>query len=124
MYLFKKFLPVLALFMFINAVGLFSINFLPIEGVKMPFVLAVNGMLFALSLLNFRRVQKMDIHKPNQMVQSVMLGTLIKMMVFAVAALIYSKQQKGPVGLITLLISMGLYLVYTYVEIQWTLKKQ
>lgn len=124
MYSFKKFLPVLALFMFINAVGLYSINFLPIEGVKMPFVLVVNGMLFALSLLNFRRVQKMDIYKPNQMVQSVMLGTLIKMMVFAVAALVYSKQQKGPVGLITLLISMGLYLVYTYVEIQWTLKKQ
>lgn len=124
MYSFKKFLPVLALFMFINAIGLYSINFLPIEGVKMPFVLVVNGMLFALSLLNFRRVQKMDIHKPNQMVQSVMLGTLIKMMVFAVAALVYSKQQKGPVGLITLLISMGLYLVYTYVEIQWTLKKQ
>jgi hypothetical protein len=110
--------------MFINAIGLYSINFLPIEGVKIPFVLVVNGMLFALSLLNFRRVQKMDIHKPNQMVQSVMLGTLIKMMVFAVAALVYSKQQKGPVGLITLLISMGLYLVYTYVEIQWTLKKQ
>lgn len=124
MYSFKKFLPVLALFMFINAIGLYSINFLPIEGVKMPFVLVVNGMLFALSLLNFRRVQKMDIHKPNQMVQSVMLGTLIKMMVFAVAALVYSKQQKGPVGFITLLISMGLYLVYTYVEIQWTLKKQ
>jgi len=124
MYSFKKFLPVLALFMFINAIGLYSINFLPIEGVKIPFVLVVNGMLFALSLLNFRRVQKMDIHKPNQMVQSVMLGTLIKMMVFAVAALVYSKQQKGPVGLITLLISMGLYLVYTYVEIQWTLKKQ
>ena len=124
MYSFKKFLPVLALFMFINAIGLYSINFLPIEGVKIPFVLVVNGMLFALSLLNFRRVQKMDIHKPNQMVQSVMLGTLIKMMVFAVAALVYSKQQKGPVGLITLLISMGLYLVYTYVEIQWTLKKK
>ena len=124
MYSFKKFLPVLALFMFINAIGLYSINFLPIEGVKIPFVLVVNGMLFALSLLNFRRVQKMDIHKPNQMVQSVMLGTLIKMMVFAVAALVYSKQQKGPVGLITLLISMGLYLVYTYLEIQWTLKKQ
>ena len=121
---FKQFLPILSLFIFINAIGLYSINFLPIEGVKVPFVLVVNGMLFALSLLNYRRVRKMGIHKPNQMVQSVMLGTLIKMMVFAVAALVYSKQQKGPVGLITLLISMGLYLVYTYLEIQWTLKKQ
>lgn len=58
------------------------------------------------------------------MVQSVMLGTIIKMMVFAVAALLYAKQQKGPVGLNSLLISMGLYMAYTYLEIQWSLKKQ
>jgi uncharacterized membrane protein YidH (DUF202 family) len=124
MSLFKKILPVLALFAFINAIGLFSINFFLIKEVKIPFILVVNGMLFVLSLLNFRRVQQMDLNKPNQMVQSVMIGTLIKMMVFAVAALIYSKQQKGPVGYTTLLISMGLYLVYTYIEIRLTLKKQ
>jgi hypothetical protein len=66
----------------------------------------------------------MDITKHNQMVKSLIMGTLVKMMVFAIAALIYSKQQKAPVGMTTLLISMGIYLVYTYLEIQWTLKKQ
>lgn len=120
----KKFLPVAALFMVINAIGLYSIYFLPLEGVKMTFILVVNTMLFALSFLNYRRVLKMDISKPNQMVQSVMIGTIIKMMVFAVAALVYAKQQKTPVGLTSLFISMGLYLTYTYLEIQWTLKKQ
>lgn len=120
---FKKFLPVLALFMFINAVGLYSIYYLSIEGVKMPFILVVNAMLFALSFFNYRRVLNMDISKPNQMVQSVMIGTIIKMMVFAVAALVYAKQQKAPVGLTSLFMSMGLYLTYTYLEIQWTLKK-
>jgi hypothetical protein len=81
-------------------------------------------MLFALSFFNYRRVLNMDISKPNQMVQSVMIGTIIKMMVFAVAALVYAKQQKAPVGLTSLFMSMGLYLTYTYLEIQWTLKKQ
>jgi hypothetical protein len=81
-------------------------------------------MLFVLSVFSFRRIQKMDVQKPNLMVQSVMMGTIIKMMVFAVAALVYAKQQKGPVGLTSLFISMGLYLVYTYLEIQWSLKKQ
>ena len=65
----------------------------------------------------------MDLSKPNQMVQSVMMGTLVKMMIFAIAALIYSRQNLGPVGLITLFISMGIYLMYTVLEIQWTLKK-
>ncbi len=119
----KKFLPVTALFVLMNTIGLFCIYFFPIKGIKLSFILVVNLMLFVLALFNFWRIQKMDLSKPNQMVQSVMMGTLVKMMIFAIAALIYSRQNLGPVGLITLFISMGIYLIYTFLEIQWTLKK-
>jgi hypothetical protein len=119
----KKFLPVTALFVLMNTIGLYCIYFFPIKGIKLTFILVVNLMLFVLALFNFWRIQKMDLSKPNQMVQSVMMGTLVKMMIFAIAALIYSRQNLGPVGLITLFISMGIYLMYTFLEIQWTLKK-
>jgi hypothetical protein len=119
----KKFLPVTALFVLMNTIGLYCIYFFPIKGIKLSFILVVNLMLFVLALFNFWRIQKMDLSKPNQMVQSVMMGTLFKMMIFAIAALIYSRQNLGPVGLITLFISMGIYLMYTFLEIQWTLKK-
>lgn len=119
----KKFLPVTALFVLMNTIGLYCIYFFPIKGIKLTFILVVNLMLFILALFNFWRIQKMDLSKPNQMVQSVMMGTLVKMMIFAIAALIYSRQNLGPVGLITLFISMGIYLMYTFLEIQWTLKK-
>ena len=119
----KKFLPVSALFVLMNTIGLYCIYFFPIKGIKLSFILVVNLMLFFLALFNFWRIQKMDLSKPNQMVQSVMMGTLVKMMIFAIAALIYSRQNLGPVGLITLFISMGIYLMYTFLEIQWTLKK-
>lgn len=119
----KKFLPITALFVLMNTIGLFCIYFFPIKGIKLSFILVVNLMLFILALFNFWRIQKMDLSKPNQMVQSVMMGTLVKMMIFAIAALIYSRQNLGPVGLITLFISMGIYLMYTFLEIQWTLKK-
>lgn len=119
----KKFLPVTALFVLMNTIGLYCIYFFPIKGIKLSFILVVNLMLFVLALFNFWRIQRMDLNKPNQMVQSVMMGTLIKMMIFAIAALIYSRQNLGPVGLITLFISMGIYLMYTFLEIQWTLKK-
>jgi hypothetical protein len=119
----KKFLPVTALFVLMNTIGLFCIYFFPIKGIKLSFILVVNLMLFILALFNFWRIQKMDLSKPNQMVQSVMMGPLVKMMIFAIAALIYSRQNLGPVGLITLFISMGIYLMYTFLEIQWTLKK-
>jgi hypothetical protein len=119
----KKFLPVTALFVLMNTIGLYCIYFFPIKWIKLSFILVVNLMLFILALFNFWRIQKMDLSKPNQMVQSVMMGTLVKMMIFAIAALIYSRQNLGPVGLITLFISMGIYLMYTFLEIQWTLKK-
>ncbi|MFN5023116.1 MAG: hypothetical protein ACK5EG_03600 [Chitinophagaceae bacterium] len=119
----KKFLPVTALFVLMNTMGLYCIYIFPIKGIKLSFILVVNLMLFVLALFNFWRIQKMDLSKPNQMVQSVMMGTLVKMMIFAIAALIYSRQNLGPVGLITLFISMGIYLMYTFLEIQWTLKK-
>jgi hypothetical protein len=119
----KKFLPVTALFVLMNTIGLYCIYFFPIKGIKLTFILVVNLMLFILALFNFWRIRKMDLSKPNQMVQSVMMGTLVKMMIFAIAALIYSRQNLGPVGLITLFISMGIYLMYTFLEIQWTLKK-
>lgn len=119
----KKFLPVTALFVLMNTIGLYCIYFFPIKGIKLSFILIVNLMLFILALFNFWRIRKMDLSKPNQMVQSVMMGTLVKMMIFAIAALIYSRQNLGPVGLITLFISMGIYLMYTFLEIQWTLKK-
>jgi hypothetical protein len=119
----KKFLPVTALFVLMNTIGLYCIYFFPIKGIMLSFILVVNLMLFILALFNFWRIQKMDLSKPNQMVQSVMMGTLVKMMIFAIAALIYSRQNLGPVGLITLFISMGIYLMYTFLEIQWTLKK-
>lgn len=119
----KKFLPVTALFVLMNTIGLYCIYFFPIKGIKLSFILVVNLMLFILALFNFWRIRKMDLSKPNQMLQSVMMGTLVKMMIFAIAALIYSRQNLGPVGLITLFISMGIYLMYTFLEIQWTLKK-
>ena len=121
--MFKKFLPVAALFMLLNAIGFYSMYFLSIQGIKISFILVVNAMLFVLSLFSFWRIRNMDLSKPNQMVQSVMMGTLIKMMIFAIAALIYARQQLGPVGLMTLCISMGIYLMYTFLEVQWTLKK-
>lgn len=119
----KKFLPILFLFVLANAL-LFNLeHFMPIVGLKTNFVLAVNLILFVLSFLHFRRVSKMDMQKPQIMVQSVMIGMILKMVVIAGGALLYASQKKGPVGMTTLLTSMGLYLVYMYLEIQWSTKK-
>lgn len=93
-------------------------------GLKRNFLLVVNSMLAALSILNFLRIQKMSATNPSAMVRSVMVGTLLKMMFFAIAALVYAKTQTTKVGVPTLLASMVMYLTYTWAEIQWATKKK
>mgnify|MGYP000311217802 CR=1 FL=1 len=120
----KKFQPILFLFIIVNAAVLNIQRFMPIEGLKTNFILVVNALLFGLSFFSFKRVKKMDTTKPHLMVQSVMVGTILKMVVLAGSALVYASQKKGPVGMTTLLTCMGLYLMYMYFEIQWSTKKQ
>lgn len=119
----KKFQPILAVFALVNALGFATKFYITNNSIKIDFILVVNMMLFLMSFFNFMRIRKLEASSANAMVRSVMVGTLIKMVVFAGAALVYATQKNGPVGISTLLISMGLYLIYTWLEIRWTNKK-
>lgn len=117
----KKIVPILILFVFINTILLFAnYNFTDGTMFKFKFIMAVNTMLFSMSIFNFLRARKMNTTNPHAMVRSVMVGTLLKMLIFAGAALAYATQVKTAVGIPTLLVSMALYLIYTWIEISWT----
>jgi hypothetical protein len=116
----KHLLPVLFVFVLVNGILLTAHSLLVEQFVKYEFVLAVNVMLLMMSIFNFNRIRKVDVKNPRALVNSVMIGTILKMVVFAGAALMYATQKKAPVGMPTLLTSMGLYLVYTWLEIKWT----
>ena len=73
-----------------------------------------------MAIFNFNRIRKVDMNNPRAMINSVMVGSLLKMLVFAGAAFFYATQKKAPVGIPTLLASMVLYLIYTWLEIKWT----
>jgi len=120
----KKNLTAFLLFMMVLVAGLtilFNGIILPI---KINFILTVNMMLFAMVFLNYIRLKKVDPANPNALIRSVILGTLLKLIVFAGAALTYVKQAKEPVGYPTLLTSMALYLVYTWLEIKEAVSKK
>ena len=121
---FKKNLTAFLLFMIVLVAGLMIVfNGIAVP-IKINFVLSVNMMLFAMTFLNHIRLQRVDKTNPNAIVRSVMMGTLLKLIVFAGAALTYLKQAKVPVGYPTLLSSMALYLAYTWLEIKdFTSKK-
>ncbi|TRZ76739.1 MAG: hypothetical protein D4R94_04335 [Chitinophagaceae bacterium] len=90
---------------------------------KIPFLMTVNGMLLFMSFFNYLRFIKSDKNNPNAMVRSVILGTLIKLMVFSSAALAYATQVKIPVGMVNLMAAMFFYIAYTWLEIKWAIRK-
>lgn len=124
LYFKKEFRPVFALFFAVLAIVLLTQKLalqLPINAV---FVMVVNGMLFSMALFNYKRISQVDVNNPNAMVRSVMTGTMLKFIVFGGAALWYATQKKAPIGTNNLFIAMGLYLVYTWIEIGWTKRKK
>lgn len=124
LYFQKEFRPVLAMFFAVLALVLLQQNMglnLPINSM---FIIVVNCMLFIMALFNYKRISEVDLKNPNAMVRSVMMGTMLKFIVFGGAALWYASQKKAPIGTNNLFIAMGLYLIYTWIEIGWTKRKK
>ena len=121
--LIKKMIPIFILFVFVNVLCYIGMELDFVMDVNYYFILVVNTMLLFMAILSYFRIRGMDKHNANAMVRSVMLGTLLKMGLFAIAALVYAKTQSTKVSMPTLLISMVLYLFYTWFEIKWTTQK-
>jgi hypothetical protein len=117
----KKMTPILGLFALVNTLCFLFMESMPYFNYY--FIIVVNTMLIFTAFLSYIRILKMDKNNPNAMIRSVMLGTLMKMGVFAIAALIYAKTQQTKVGIPTLLVCMGIYLLYAWLEIRWATKK-
>lgn len=115
---------VLILFIAINLLGLLAQKEILHLSIKINFVLVVNAMLLLMYFVNTIRIRQLDKANPNAMIRSVMMGTLLKMVVFVTVAMVYTTQVKVPVGMSTLMTSMGLYLFYTWLEIKVELYKK
>jgi hypothetical protein len=116
----KKIFPILFVFAFVNILLFLIMQFYQDSLVKINFLMVVNLMLLSVSFLNYIRLIKANYKNPNALVRSVIVGTMFKMLFFAVASLAYAFQVKATVGMPTLLSSMVLYLIYTWIEVSWT----
>jgi len=119
----KKTQSVLMLFVAMNLFGFLAQKGFFHTPFKINFLLVVNAMLLVMYFVNTIRINRMHKTNPNAMIRSVMIGTLLKMVVFVTVAMVYTIQVKIPVGMPTLIGSMGLYLFYTWLEIKGELYK-
>lgn len=123
-YLQNKFRPVFALFLSVFALGLILQKMAFKIAINANFIIIVNGILFLLALVNFKRLSQIDLNNPNKMFRSVIIGTMLKFIIFGGAALLYTSLNAVPIGNFNLLIAMSLYLWYNWFEIGWTKVKK
>lgn len=120
LYFHKNFHPVFALFFAVLSLALIQLKLPLHSAINSSFIIIVNSILFVIALINYKRLSQVDLSNPNRMVRSVMVGTMFKFIIFGGAALWYATQKKAPIGIYNLLIAMGLYLCYTWIELGWT----
>jgi hypothetical protein len=120
LYFQKNFRPVFAVFFAVLSLALIQLKLPLHSAINSSFIIIVNSILFVIALINYKRLSQVDLSNPNRMVRSVMLGTMLKFIVFGGAALWYATQKKAPIGIYNLIIAMALYLLYTWIEIGWT----
>ena len=114
----KKFIPVIGLFLLVNFVVFIFGNSLKEFGFNIGFLLVANAILFILTFLGFylqtKGVRSTNV---NAFIRGVYSSLLLKMFVIVVAILIYIVLMGGETNKPAILASMGIYLVYTALEV-------
>jgi hypothetical protein len=119
----KKFIPVIGLFLLINLIVIIFGNSLKEYGFDIGFLIVANLILFLLTFLGFyiqtRGVRSTNIHA---FIRGIYSSFLIKMFVIVGAILIYILVMGGEANKPSILTSMGIYLIYTFLEVVQLMK--
>lgn len=114
----KPWIPLVFLFIILNTFFLTAKDFLLKKGVDQEVLLGGNLVLFAASALSFYVSYRSILSpNPNASVRSLYGSFMIKFFIIVAAAFAYILTAKKNLNKPALFISMGLYLVYTIVEV-------
>lgn len=111
--------PMFVVFILVNAICIFFSEWMDAHDINHIVVGLANCILFIVSLIIYSMHKKTSQNtNPHAFIRSVMGGTLIKLFVFAGAALLYLYFAGENRSLFAIVASMGLYLVYTAIEVR------
>jgi len=121
--LIKKFIPVIGLFLLVNLILFIFGNSLKESGFNIGFLLAANVILFFITFLGFY-VQTKGVRSTNvnAFIRGVYSSLLIKMFIIVVAIVIYILVMGGKTDKLSILTAMGIYIIYTAVEVVQLMK--
>lgn len=120
----KPIKPLLLLFLGINALILVAKSRLEGMGIRYEVVTIANILLFLFTLISLLlQIKAASNTNSNAIVRAVMAGMGIKLIGFTVAILVYLSVVGKDKSNTSVYVSLGLYMVYTWVEVRLFLKQ-
>ena len=114
----RPIVPLIVLFVVLNSFFVTGRNFLERHDFDQSVLIIGNLILFAATLLSFFFAKRgLASSNPQAFVRSVYLSIMVKLFVCIIAALIYIFMFRDDLNKPALFTSMGLYLVYTFIEV-------
>lgn len=110
--------PMILLFILVNAFLLTEKNWLTTRGIDQEVLIVGNLLLFLASLFSYIITRRsLDSDNPNAFVRAMYGSFIIKFFALAIAAFIYIQAAKKNVNKPAIFVCMGLYIIYTVLEI-------
>ena len=114
----RPFSPVILLFIILNALFLTGRNTLERWNVDQKVLIAGNILLFVITLISFLLAQRgLKSSNTHVFIRAVIGSIMIKLFVSIIAAFIYISIFKKQINKPALFTCMGLYLIYTFLEV-------
>lgn len=119
------FSPIAILFVILSGFFVSDRGLLEKWGMDQPVLIIGNLILFVATLVSFwLGCRGLKTNNPQAIVRSVYGSFIAKFFILLIAALVYIMIIKTPVSKPSLLVCMGLYIVYTFLEVNILLKLQ
>jgi hypothetical protein len=121
--IYNKFIPVIILFILINALAFIFRDFLHSQGFAIRFLLIANLILFCLSLLGFFvQLKGLESSNINGFIRGVYSSLLLKIFIVIIILSIYLFANDGKINKPSLFTAMVLYILYTSIEVKQLMK--
>ena len=119
----KSFLPVVVVFIVINAFTFALMPFLKSSGFDISLLLVGNLLLFLLTAGGlFFQMRGLGSSNPNAFMRSIYASLILKIFVVLIAVLLYAFMNREHINKQSLFTCMGLYFVYTAIEVKQLMK--
>jgi len=114
----RPFMPVVLLFVILNAFFIAGRSLLQRWNADQNVLIIGNALLFIITIISFLLAQKgLRNTNTHAFIRAIIGGIMIKLFVFVIAAFIYISMFKKDINKPALFTCMGLYLVYTFFEV-------